>query len=114
MINCPSCGAPVAGPSCQRCGYAEPGAPPAARRGYDREAHGCQHERAGQRCANAGSFSPSTTGGGPYFCWQHAVHVHGGDVRAGPRPKRPAGLERLDAEAIAERLAIQQEAAEWT
>lgn len=85
--------------------------------------HRCDDVYQGQRCARIGSFSPSLLGGGPWFCWEHARHVHGGDpgghhrapadafarLRDLTKGDAPRGLRPLDIETEWERIAIQDE-----
>jgi hypothetical protein len=108
MRSCPHCSAVVDGVRCHSCGYTEPGAAVP----IDSTWRLCTNVFAGQRCANVGSFSHSTAGGGAWLCWQHfapnATRYPGG-VRLGP----PGGfqslravLRRIDPEAAAERDAI--------
>jgi hypothetical protein len=126
MRDCPECNSPCDGSTCRSCGWTEHGT--TASRPIDPLRYLCHHETRGLRCGNTGTFSPNTIGDpkgkshpGPWFCWQHAVHVHGGNASGGPRKDATAldGLtrarqaiprpRRLDAEEIAERLAMQVE-----
>ena len=107
--DCPECNSPCDGSTCRSCGWTEHGT---TTRPADPTRFLCHHEDRGQRCANLGTLSPSTLGGGPWYCWQHARHVHGGNAYGSQPPgsvRRTLGFKRLDAEEIAERLAIQQE-----
>lgn len=123
--DCPECSSPVDGDTCRSCGWTEGSK---ADRPVDPLRYLCHHETRGQRCGNLGTFSPNTVGDskggahpGPWLCWQHANHVHGGNPYVGPRRDAASqdGLQRaraaipqprrLDAEELAERLAIQAE-----
>lgn len=128
MRDCPGCKLPLANDAicCNACGWnASPGVTERDPN-WDR----CVHEDRGERCANVGNFSPSTTGtmkdgkhvSGPWFCRQH-LPARGRFVDGVycPPPMGFAGLRAIlsrsapkpfDFEAEAERMAIQQEAAE--
>ncbi len=110
MRDCPKCGAQMRGKVCNECGEGRPmsGAP-------DPNRFLCADEFRGERCANPGVYSPSTVGGGQWYCWQHARHVHGGDRGSFTRGDVPPSVRRaitpkpVDFEDVAERLAIQHE-----
>ncbi len=88
--------------SCPLCGWDRP-----EKRGNAVDPHWwqCANVREGQRCANPGSLSRSTRGGGPWYCRQHFFPQ---DIpRGAPRPNiLPLPL---DAEAALERAAIRGE-----
>ena len=95
MKNCPACKAPVDGLVCQACGTRDPNAPPEAQSKPQMDRL-CSDVTRGQRCAKVGSFSHSTTGSGPWLCWDHfspnaTRYVDG--VRSGP----PGGFTALKA-----------------
>jgi hypothetical protein len=114
MRDCPQCSNPVDGLVCAKCGWRDP----AAKATSDPSALLCEHVDRGQRCAHVGTVSPSTVGGGPWYCLAHAPHLGGSfAVRAPTSPhashvfalaKRYAP-KQLDVEQLAERLAIQAE-----
>jgi len=113
MRDCPHCNIPVDGLTCPKCGFTE-----ATTIGMAASWQ-CCHDSRGQRCANAGVYSPSTHGGGPWFCQQH--HPYSPTLYGPRRPKpadvdlrRAAGHRVIEArplavvvEEAAERLALQ-------
>ena len=66
MRDCPQCGAFVDGEQCQKCRYSE------AKRGHtalpDVDKYRCAWTDRGVRCTNAGTWSDSTNGSGPWYC----------------------------------------------
>jgi len=124
VIDCPQCLKPVDGQTCPFCGYSELPAT-SLLRPRDPDWWRCSHVDRGQRCANPGVYSPSTHGAsadgkssGPWLCQAHhpyarfrapdGTYAHRtaedfNALRAKIGPRRIAE----DAEAIAERLAIQ-------
>ena len=107
--NCPECKEDWNGKVCRGCGYKAAGV-------TDDSWRLCANESQGLRCANPGVVSSSTLGGSGFFCWQHApVMRHYADGKACPPPMGFDALRAisrpklLDAEAVAERLAIANE-----
>jgi hypothetical protein len=69
MRDCPQCNSHVDGSQCPRCGYADPGA---ENQGSADPMHfRCENTAFGERCANLGTISHSTVGGGPWLCSRH-------------------------------------------
>lgn len=119
MRDCPKCGAHVDGLVCSFCGEGK------AKRSAERPAADptrwlCANEEHGQRCAKLGVYTSSTKGSEQWYCADHFAPLRGMSadrtadgsqrlaailttIKAGPKP--------VDAEAIAERLAIQAEGA---
>ncbi len=127
MLDCPSCKKPVDGLTCPFCGYSELPAIVPGQVARDPDWWRCCHEDRGQRCANAGSISPSTHGqttgtkskSGPWYCWQHvpAMQQFKDGVRSPPPEgffagwRKKLGPRPVDFEAEAERVALQNEPA---
>lgn len=116
MKNCPHCDIPVDGLRCPQCGHAEAGASTA-----DPDRYRCVDVDRGLRCTRLGTVSLSTLGGGPFYCTDHIPGLararNGGTAPDGTFAHLRALTKRitpvpkpLDLEAVAERLAIQQEA----
>lgn len=77
MKICPDCSADLVDSATRcSCGWK---APAQASDGPPDDRHRCANEDRGLRCAELGSLSPSTVGGGPWFCWNHAKFIHGGN-----------------------------------
>ena len=100
MKDCKQCGARVDGLDCPKCGYTEN---LKTKSDQDPTWWQCSNVVDGQRCSKPGSMSHSTRGGGPWFCRQHFFPQDATYVT------RASGPRKLDAEAVAERLAIQSE-----
>jgi hypothetical protein len=106
MRDCPQCGSPVDGLRCGACGYGDVGAP---QHPFDPLHFACASVDRGQRCASPGSISSSTSGSGPWYCYRHAPAFR---ALTSDRTHPPQGfdaLRRIDTDAIAERMAIQDE-----
>lgn len=108
MRDCPECGFAVDGLVCPRCGAGN-------------TTFLCCNVERGQQCAKLGTLSSSTTGGGPWYCADHFPPFKGrGSKREAPpmgfdalrrqaRGKVPPLPKPVDFEAVAERLALQDE-----
>lgn len=66
-FHCPECGGNWNNKRCGSCGHTAGG----GKDGADPDWRLCANVEFGQRCANAGTHSHSTRGGGPWLCWQH-------------------------------------------
>lgn len=114
--ECPECREPwrVGAKLCRTCGYRVPGAPEQAAPDRWR----CADVERGMRCGKAGTLSPSTSGGGPWYC---ADHFPAFRAMRSAKVDRAYGAQRIgeiaakfmrpvvDAEAELERAAIQAE-----
>lgn len=96
MRDCKQCGKPVDGLDCPYCGYSETGKTVKAKAAVDPLRFVCQFITEGQRCAKAGSISPSTHGDGPWYCWEHYRTAMGMSKLGHSAP--PKGFEALKAE----------------
>ena len=134
--NCPECFQPIAqGRSSCPCGWIDPISIPKRQGGAGPDhrdpAYGsCDYTDRGLRCTAAGGISTSTHGGGPWYCRQHIDVIRGRSLQVGKDQLDHESLNRIkaaqetiashltrampkrqDAEATAERLAIQAEEA---
>jgi hypothetical protein len=117
MLDCPKCGiAAYDGTSCGACRFSPDskisGKPPP-----DPMHLICEHVAQGQRCAELGTFSQGTYGGGPWYCYRH-FPLFSGRYEGKPPTEPPQGFKALkdclrlvpkDPEALAERAAIETE-----
>lgn len=124
MIACPDCSAVLKPPGKRcACGWQDasqraPSASPASI--PDALRWNCADERAGQRCAKWGSFSSSTQGSERWYCDEHFPQFRAWreGKASGPtlayqaiRATMRKPTETADAQALAERLAIENDGA---